>query len=93
MRFLEREQALTKAERNKRFRSYLYNSALEHKDNAVCRRLKLQGAGKLLLSRVNEGRNRCFSRRLSGPFLIFTIGILRRSTISIAARIALQLSR
>jgi len=37
MRFLEREQALTKAERNKRFRSYLYNSVLEHKDNALAR--------------------------------------------------------
>lgn len=35
IRFLEREQALTKAERNKRFRSYLYNSVLEHKDNAL----------------------------------------------------------
>ncbi len=37
IRFLEREQALTKAERNKRFRSYLYNSVLEHKDNALAR--------------------------------------------------------
>lgn len=37
MRFLEREQALTKAERNKRFRSYLYNSVLEHKDNDLAR--------------------------------------------------------
>jgi len=37
VRFLEREQALTKAERNRRFRSYLYNSVLEHKDNALAR--------------------------------------------------------
>jgi hypothetical protein len=33
IKFLDREQALTKADRNKRFRSYLYNSVLQHKDN------------------------------------------------------------
>ena len=37
MRFLERELAMTKAERNKRFRSCLYNSVLEHKDNTLSR--------------------------------------------------------
>lgn len=33
IKFLDKEQSLTKAERNKRFRSYLYNSVLQHSDN------------------------------------------------------------
>jgi len=33
MNYLEREEAMTKADRNKRFRSYLYNSVLEDEDN------------------------------------------------------------
>jgi hypothetical protein len=37
MRFLEREQTLTRADRNKRFRSYLYNSILKHEDNTFAR--------------------------------------------------------
>jgi hypothetical protein len=37
MKFLDREQALTKAERNRRFRSYLYNSVLQHSENALTR--------------------------------------------------------
>lgn len=37
MRFLDREQSLTKADRNKRFRSYLYNSVLQHADNSLAR--------------------------------------------------------
>jgi len=39
MRFLDRDpaQALTKADRNARFRSYLYNSVLSHQDNKLAR--------------------------------------------------------
>jgi hypothetical protein len=39
MKFLDRDpsQALTRAERNQRFRSYLYNSVLQHKDNRIAR--------------------------------------------------------
>jgi hypothetical protein len=37
IRFLDREQALTKADRNKRFRLYLYNSVLQHADNKAAR--------------------------------------------------------
>lgn len=35
MSYLEREEAMTKADRNKRFRSYLYNSILEDDDNKI----------------------------------------------------------
>jgi hypothetical protein len=37
MRFLEREQNLTRADRNKRFRSYLFNSVLQHESNQFSR--------------------------------------------------------
>ena len=33
MKYLEREQTFTRGERNRRFRSYLYNSILQHHDN------------------------------------------------------------
>jgi hypothetical protein len=37
MRYLEREQNLTRGDRNKRFRSYLFNSVLQHEDNKFSR--------------------------------------------------------
>ncbi len=37
MTYLERERAMSKADRNKRFRSYLYNSVLEDEDNYAAR--------------------------------------------------------
>lgn len=37
MKFLEREQTLTRADRNKRFRSYLYNSVLQDESNNFTR--------------------------------------------------------
>lgn len=37
IKFLDKEQSLTKAERNKRFRSYLYNSVLQHSDNRAAK--------------------------------------------------------
>lgn len=39
IKFLDKDasQALTKAERNRRFRSYLYNSVLQHSDNKAAR--------------------------------------------------------
>jgi hypothetical protein len=37
MRFLEREQNLTRGDRNKRFRSYLFNSVLQHEENNFAR--------------------------------------------------------
>jgi hypothetical protein len=37
MKFLDTLQTFTKAERNKRFRSYLYNSVLQHPENKAAR--------------------------------------------------------
>jgi hypothetical protein len=37
IRFLEREQNLTRADRNKRFRSYLFNPVLQHESNNFAR--------------------------------------------------------
>jgi len=37
MNYLEREETMTRADRNKRFRSYLYNSVLEDEENNAAR--------------------------------------------------------
>jgi hypothetical protein len=37
IKFIDREQLLTRAERNKRFRLYLYNSVLQHSDNKTAK--------------------------------------------------------
>jgi len=67
MRFLGREQNLTRADLNKRFRSYLFNSVLQHDDNNFSRFVATGNRGTdekpITIDMLSESLFACFLYR------------------------------